>query len=355
MEKSKVAVVACPDYEPARVKESLQKGLEAIGGLESLIGKEENILLKPNLVRSAKRERAVVTDPEVMDALITILQENGYENISCGDSCGLGTPEGIAKEAGLKEVLEKHNVPLKDFLTSERVKTADGKFLMIAKDALDCDALISVSKMKTHALERITGAVKNQYGCISGVYKKLGHTQYPNAESFAHMLIELNQKVDPRLYICDGIVAMEGNGPTSGDPVSMGVLLMSTDPIALDTVFCHLVNLDPSYVPTNLYGETLGLGTWHDDRRKARKKGALDLLEILGVFQSRPYIIEEKCKKCGVCVESCPVEGKAVRFDNGRRNPPVYDYKKCIRCFCCQEMCPHQAIQVTKHRLPWGK
>ena len=44
MEKSKVAVVACPDYEPARVKESLQKGLEAIGGLESLIGKEENIL-----------------------------------------------------------------------------------------------------------------------------------------------------------------------------------------------------------------------------------------------------------------------------------------------------------------------
>ena len=39
---------------------------------------------------------------------------------------------------------------------------------------------------------------------------------------------------------------MEGNGPTSGDPVSMGVLLMSTDPIALDTVFCHLVNLDPS-------------------------------------------------------------------------------------------------------------
>ena len=43
MEKSKVAVVACPDYEQARVKESLQKGLEAIGGLESLIGKEENI------------------------------------------------------------------------------------------------------------------------------------------------------------------------------------------------------------------------------------------------------------------------------------------------------------------------
>ena len=176
MEKSKVAVIACPDYEPDHARKSLKKGLELIGGIESLIGKEESILLKPNLVRAAKRERAVVTDPEVMDALIGILQENGYGNVSCGDSCGLGTPEGIAKEAGLKEVLEKHNIPLKDFLESERVETTDGKFLMIARDALECDALISVSKMKTHALERITGAVKNQYGCISGVYKKLGHT-----------------------------------------------------------------------------------------------------------------------------------------------------------------------------------
>lgn len=382
MKKSKVAVVACPDYEPAHVKESLQKGLEAIGGLESLIGKEENILLKPNLVRSAKRERAVVTDPEVMDALITILQENGYENISCGDSCGLGTPEGIAKEAGLKEVLEKHNVPLKDFLTSERVETADGKFLMIAKDALDCDALISVSKMKTHALERITGAVKNQYGCISGVYKKLGHTQYPNAESFAHMLIELNQKVAPRLYICDGIVARKAmvRLPATGFDGSSSYVhrsdctgyrvLPSGEP---RSVVCADKSLRGNARPWNVARRPHRNrdSGWHHIRERTEKKvrksklqrrppqspqkGALDLLEILGVFQSRPYIIEEKCKKCGVCVESCPVEGKAVRFDNGRRNPPVYDYKKCIRCFCCQEMCPHQAIQVKKHRLPWEK
>ena len=46
MEKSKVAVVACPDYEPARVKESLQKGLEAIGGLESLIAPDRQIAIR---------------------------------------------------------------------------------------------------------------------------------------------------------------------------------------------------------------------------------------------------------------------------------------------------------------------
>ena len=379
MEKSKVAVVACPDYEPARVKESLQKGLEAIGGLESLIGKEENILLKPNLVRSAKRERAVVTDPEVMDALITILQENGYENISCGDSCGLGTPEGIAKEAGLKEVLEKHNVPLKDFLTSERVETADGKFLMIAKDALDCDALISVSKMKTHALERITGAVKNLYGCITGVNKAAGHAAYPDSWVFADMLTDLHRCVRPRLHIMDGIIAMEGNGPTSGTPIAMNVLLFSADPVALDTVYAALIHLDPATVPTCVRGAKGGIGVMDeglidvltpdgvltvsqarekygnaqfDVFRGTMKKGLLPkLMPLLPFLQHRPKVDLKKCIGCGVCQEACPVPEKAVHSGHGKK--AKYDYKKCIRCYCCQEMCPAKAISV--YRSPLNK
>ena len=56
----------------------------------------------------------------------------------------------------------------------------------------------------------------------------------------------------------DGIIAMEGNGPTSGDPVPMNVLLFSRDPVALDAVFCHLVALDPELVPTNVMGKKRG-------------------------------------------------------------------------------------------------
>ena len=64
------------------------------------------------------------------------------------------------------------------------------------------------------------------------------------------MLIDLNKCVAPKLYVMDGIVAMEGNGPGSGDPVPMNVLLMSTDPVALDSVFSRLVYLKPEMVPT---------------------------------------------------------------------------------------------------------
>ncbi len=78
---------------------------------------------------------------------------------------------------------------------------------------------------------------------------------YPSADSFARMLVDLNQYVKPRLYIMDGIVAMEGNGPGSGDPAPMNVILMSQDPVALDSVFCHLIHLNPEMVPTNYHGE----------------------------------------------------------------------------------------------------
>ena len=71
-----------------------------------------------------------------------------------------------------------------------------------------------------------------------------------------------------------------------------------------------------------------------------------NLAKALNIFQKKPYIEPEKCIRCGICVNSCPVPGKAVAFRKGKENPPVYDYKKCIRCFCCQEMCPKKAIKV---------
>lgn len=372
--KSKVVLIPCSSYEEETLYRCLKQGLELLGGLESLIKKNEKVLFKPNLVRSAKRERAVVTDPAVMENVFRIFREQGYEHLACGDSCGIGSAGKAMKECYMDAAVEKYGVELKEFQDEQRVETQRGRTLTLAKDVPEADALVSVCKMKTHALERVTGAVKNQYGCICGMHKAMGHTQYPNADIFARMLADLNLIVKPRLYIMDGITAMEGNGPTSGDPIPMNVLLFSEDPVALDTVFCHLIYLDPELVPTNVHGEKMGLGTWkssqidvvtpegtftpeqigerygnrefHVDRKKVKGKTIMDTFRVFGIFRKKPYIVKDQCRKCGICVSACPVEGKAIRFKNGRTNPPVYDYKKCIRCFCCQEMCPHRAIKV---------
>lgn len=375
--KSKVAVLSCDDYTEEKVYEKIRAGFELLGGAASFFKSDEKILLKPNLVRGAAVERAVFTHPAVMTAVSRVLYEAGSRNISVGDSCGFGQAEKIMQESGMLDGMKRYGVKTADFSAEEHVQFEAGgrkHEFILSKPVCDADALISVSKMKTHALEHITGAVKNQYGCICGLHKAQGHTKYPTADSFARMLIRLNQCVKPRLYIMDGITAMEGNGPTSGDPVHMGLILMSTDPVAMDSIFARLVYLNPEYVPTNVHGENLGLGSWQEEnieivteegvismeelvkthgnpnfnveRKRSKGRGILGNIGFLRVFQKKPYIESDKCKKCGICVESCPVEGKAVRFANGRKEVPVYDYKKCIRCFCCQEMCPHKAIRV---------
>ena len=422
-EKSKVIVLSCDSYEEERIYTLLKRGLKELGGVGALINKKEKILLKPNLLKKAEVEKAVITHPVVVGAFARILREAGYENIVLADSCGHGTTKQVIQGTGMDTYLEKYQIPAIDYTKGVHVENSDGvqaKEFILSKELLEADCVISLSKMKTHALERITGAVKNSYGFIYGKNKAIGHTKYPSADSFARMLIDLNQYVKPRLYIMDGITAMEGNGPGSGDPTAMNVILMSTDPVALDSVFARLVYLKPEMVPTNYHGEKMGLGNCKEanievvvvkensqisverdfgneeqknnkitvakkqcenadisadenqsdiniscniipmevlieqygnphfnvDRTKVRSNIWTKLAKALNIFQKKPYIEPDKCVRCGICVNSCPVPGKAVDFRNGKNHPPVYDYKKCIRCFCCQEMCPKKAIKV---------
>ncbi len=375
--KSKVVLLPCGEYDEEKIYTLLKQGLDLLGGVDTLIPKDAKILLKPNLLKRAEVEKAVITHPVVVGAFARILRENGYEHIVLADSCGHGTTQAVIRGTGMDTYLEKYQIPAIDYSEGIKVDYPQGiqaKEFILPKELLEQDCVISLSKMKTHALERITGAVKNSYGFVYGFHKAKGHTQYPSADSFARMLIDLNKCVAPKLYVMDGIVAMEGNGPGSGDPVLMNVMLMSTDPVALDSVFSRLVYLKPEMVPTNYHGEKMGLGTWKEeeitlltpdgeismseavkeygnpafnvDRTEVRKNIWTRMAGALNIFQKKPYIESDKCVRCGICVQSCPVPGKAVDFRKGKDKPPVYDYKKCIRCFCCQEMCPKKAIKV---------
>jgi len=369
---SKVALVKCGSYDEIEVKKSLKKGLDLLGGINKFVEKDQKVLLKLNLLTGDVPEKCTTTNPIIFKALSELLLSAGAI-VSYGDSPAMGNTEAVARKVGFFQIAEDLKIKLADFLNGKEVffdKGKQNKKFFIANAVFDNDVIISLPKFKTHGLTKFTGAVKNQFGCIPGLRKGEFHVRIPDHESFAKMLVDLNTFVNPKLYIMDGIMAMEGNGPRGGTPKKMGLLLLSTDPIALDATACRLINLNPEYVPTITQGMKFGAGTYLEkdiqivgdnfdefvcpdfivDRKPLKlykKKGFLSLLNNLLV--PKPYIQEEKCVKCGLCVNVCPVKPKALNWDkDNKQRPPKYNYNYCIRCYCCQELCPHSVIKLKK-------
>lgn len=378
--KSTVALIPIDSYDQSLVDEAVRKGVGLLGGILQFVSPEEKILLKPNLLTGALPQKAITTHPAVFSAVVKLLREAGCNRLSYGDSPGnpATPPDKAASMAGISGEAERLGVEKADFDHGSVVRFPEGKkakSFYLCNGVQEADALINLCKMKTHALERITGGVKNLYGCVCGFNKATGHAMHPSSESFAEMLADLNRCVNPRLHIMDGITAMEGNGPSSGTPKAMNVLLFSADPVAMDAVFCALVDVDPATVPTCVSAEAVGVGTmrfesirvltpdgeiavqeaakrfgkpdFDVDRKKLRRSFLLKLMPLLPFLEHRPRVDKKKCVACGLCEKACPVPEKAVHSGNGKK--AVYDYKKCIRCYCCQEMCPAKAISVRRN------
>ena len=367
---SKVALVYCEQYQLDEVRQAVKTGLSLLGGVEQFVHAEENIIVKVNMLVGEAPEKCVGPHPMVFQALLEQLLAAGA-HVSFGDSPGFGSPRAAARQAGLLPVANDLCVPLSDFETPVTSSFPEGhliKQFTLAKAVVECDGLVSLCKMKSHALTRLTGAIKNQFGCIPGMLKMEFHTRMPNVDAFSQMLVDLNLLIKPRLYVMDGIVAMEGNGPRNGIPHPMHVLLLSSDPVALDAAVCKITAVDETLVKPVMYGNEFGLGSSKNiqflgdplerfidpnfkvNRAQASTSGGGNNRQksFMNTFVTpRPVIHAENCVECGRCVEVCPAQPlKALSWANGKKNPPVYNYDNCIRCYCCQELCPHEAITV---------
>jgi len=365
IERSKVAIVKCDNYNPDEVLKSIKEGLKLIGGVEKFVKNGEKILLKPNLLAPDPPETGTTTHPIVFEAIAKVFIE--YDaHIYYGDSPAFYDPLKVAKKAGIYEKAIKLNCILSDFKNSKKVYFNQGrqnKVFEIAKGVLEADGLISLPRLKTHGLTLLTGAIKNQFGCIPGTRKSAFHVKLPEVEKFSQMLVDLTMLIKPRLYIMDGIFAMEGNGPRRGNLIKLGVLLLSSDPVALDTVASQIIRLNPYRVLPTVKGMESGLGNMEDieivgDSIKNFQKrlklptrgGNINAIpEIIrnitkNVLIPRPVINNKKCIKCYECYKLCPSKPKSLYINNNKY--PEYNYNTCIRCYCCQENCPEGAITI---------
>ena len=60
-----------------------------------------------------------------------------------------------------------------------------------------------------------------------------------------------------------------------------------------------------------------------------------------------PWVNQEACDGCGVCVEECPVG--AVSLANEIAH---IDDEECIRCGKCHDVCPVEAVRHDSERIP---
>jgi uncharacterized protein (DUF362 family)/NAD-dependent dihydropyrimidine dehydrogenase PreA subunit len=375
MDKSKVALIRCEEYEEPAVANAIKRGIELLGGISSFVKEKEKIILKPNVLLGIDPNKHVTTHPLVFIAVARLLQNQGVD-VYYGDSSGFGSCESNMTRAKLKSVADEIGIRMADFDQGQQISHPAAllvKQFILAKGVVDADGLISLPKLKTHGLTRLTGAVKNQFGCIPGLLKSQFHLRLPDPYDFATMLVDINTFIKPRLYVMDGIIGMEGNGPRNGKPHKMNVLLFSTDPIALDAVACKIINLDPEMVPTSKPGEQAGLGTYHYNRIEIvgdkvqsfvdedfdvvhEAPVSTDRSRFWTFFKNqvcpRPVINKNVCTGCGTCLKVCPADPKAIDWKtNGTGKFPGYNYNLCLRCFCCQEMCPEGAITINNPPL----
>jgi len=367
---SLVAIINCDSYEYPIVSESVKRGIKLLGGLQKFALPNEKILLKPNLLTGAHPDKCVTTHPSVFRAIAELFKTTGA-TISYGDNPGIISPFSAAKKSGLTKVAKQLDINFGNFNFADLVHFNEGKqnkVFTIVKAVSENDGIISIPKFKTHPLTKITGSVKNQFGCIPFLQKRALHAKLTDSKDFSKMLLDLNQCIHPRLYIMDAIYAMEGNGPLSGNPKKLKVLAFSSDPIALDATMCKIISLNPLNVPTVFYGHEFGYGEFEDHKIELVGDNIEDLINkdfkverkkdnihnkrnlsgnIMHSFVKKPFIIQKKCIKCGNCYLVCPVNPKAISFDDNLKNKiPEIDYNRCIQCYCCHELCPEKAIEL---------
>lgn len=377
MDKAKVVLIGCNTYDEGEVLRAVERGIGLLGGISCFVKPNEKIVIKPNLLFGTDPKRCVTTHPSVFKAVGRLLKD-ARADVYYGDSPSFGRCERHAEKASLKQAADELGIKLADFDRGRAVSHKSAlinKRFVIANGVLETDGLISVSKLKTHMLTRLTGATKNQFGCIPGLLKSEYHLKMPDPYDFSTMLVDLTTLIRPRLYIMDAIMAMEGNGPRNGRPKKLNVVLFSTDPVSLDSAACKIVGLDPEHLPTSKPGEKAGLGTYHYEnieivgediesfidrsfevvrRPPVSSKGGRIKRFIKNRISPRPVIDDTKCTRCGTCVMVCPAYPKAINWVRGDTSRhPVYKYDRCIRCYCCQEVCPEGAISVKN--ILWGK
>ena len=371
---AKVVIKECNSYELNQLISKINNGIEILGGWNKYLRPGFKVLLKVNMIGPKSSDSAGVTHCEFVRALVRILKEQGCI-VWIGDSSG-GAIGGMAptarsfKVTGYEKIALEEGAVTKNFdkegVVEVKAESNSQEKMYLAKPLFDADVVINVPKFKTHSAAIYTGAVKNVFGCVPGLRKAKYHKMAPSPEDFGQVIVDIHRGAKFHLHIMDGVTAMQGEGPTAGEVYQANKILISEDPLALDTVAIHMLGMEIADVPILKTAQKRKLGESKLENiilkgdyesvprlekfklpkrfRSSKKRNHKFLIKVIDFFQARPKVNRNKCRNCNVCVESCPV--KAINIETKE-----IDYQKCIECMCCHELCMHKAVDLKNDKI----
>ena len=357
------AVAACDSY--ARLQESFAELCEK-AGLEKFAARAagKKVFVKPNMLGNYRPEQAVSTHPELVRLVVRWLRKAGAQ-VTVGDNCGLGgygLNQRAARITGIEEASEGAYQNIAREVVEKEIDSRFFKKLVLSRPILEADLVVNLPKLKTHTLSLLTLGIKNMFGMVAGASKSKVHNSAPRVEEFGEALSDIFRIRPPELTIIDGVMGMDGNGPTFGRVRPFGCLVASENAAAADLLVASLAGIDPKLCHhLRITGER-GLGPKTLDELEIvgsfkpiprfRLPSTLARQGLLGFFvntyvyrgilKSKLVLQREKCNGDRLCVESCPSGAMSWNHDH-----PEIDYSRCIRCMCCFELCPEGAWKVA--------
>jgi len=254
-----VAVTRVVDYRDEDILDAVSRQFELLGGLGQFVRPGDRVLLKPNFIVPRRRVVAAQTDPAVILAVARLVKDFGAKPF-VADSPAWGSIESCLRALELAEPLRKLGVPFGPLNRPKRLRI-DGSLVSISKVALEADKIINLPKFKAHQQLGATFAVKNMFGCVCGKRKAYWHfARGKSHDAFCTMLIEIYKRLGPVVSIIDGVVAMEGQGPISGNARPLGFLVGGVDPVACEIVCCDLIDLNSDQLPIIQTAQKKGFG-----------------------------------------------------------------------------------------------
>ena len=252
---SKVALVKGP-----REHETVYKAVDLVGGLKDIVENSLRVLIKVNFISTKTYETGATTDPLVVEALIRKAKEFSDQVFVVESDASMTNADKACKATGMLQICEDNDVKFinlrreKERVQLEIPNPEVLRTITVPKIVVD-SAIINAAKLKTHNVTGVTLGMKNMFGLLPEKFKAKYHFR-----NISKVVVDINSVLKPQLTVIDGFYALEGPGPVSGNPVKMDLIVAGRDVVAVDSVGCRVMGIDPHEIKhiTKAYDRGLG-------------------------------------------------------------------------------------------------